>query len=95
MTEPSLIPAIVRVMCAPGVAPESAYTVDFLPNVWVFTWVEAMLLHPVFLNSFPEKTAVFFQFLKKCFSIFYSWLVVLKMWTLSIKKWSGSASYGQ
>ena len=35
------------------------------PHEWKLT-----LLHPVFLNSFPEKTAVFFQFLKKCFSIF-------------------------
>ena len=35
------------------------------PHEWKLT-----LLHPVFLNSIPEKTAVFFQFLKKCFSIF-------------------------
>ena len=46
VAEPSLIPAIIRVICAPGVAPESTDTVDFLPNVWVFTWVEANVASP-------------------------------------------------
>ena len=47
--------------CSPG-----------FPREWKLT-----LLHPVFLSSFPEKTAVFFQFLKKCFSIFLKILIYI------------------